>query len=415
MNPPGGVVADIYNLSYGVGYTDYFSFAWSDGYELGATDIENALIYGTTNHRNGLGGLYIKSSGNDFNTNSVSNGTCGKESSWWQTNGIELSCTETINDSVQSLPFMIQVAALGANEVKSSYSTPGSSVWISGFGGEFGYSSDMYQVAGLDLEGPAIMTTDQSGCTNGYVGANGGQQANLFNDGTGGHPENPNCDYTSNFNGTSSAAPTVAGVVALMLEANPSLTWRDIKHILATTADKFDDNRTTTLAGIVQYEWETNAAGYNFHNWYGFGKIDAAGAISMAENYTTNLGTFGTDYIMLSGNTNPLSDFGIVNYSITAPTTPANFVEFIRISVNLDHAAPWSVGFRLTSPQGTQVNIMQPFTNIGSNPGGLWFGIGVNAFYGEDPTGDWILNIIDYSEDGNVGTLKGYALVIYGH
>ena len=217
VNPPGGVVADIYNLSYGVGYTDYFSFAWSDGYELGATDIENALIYGTTNHRNGLGGLYIKSSGNDFNTNSVSNGTCGKESSWWQTNGIELSCTETINDSVQSLPFMIQVAALGANEVKSSYSTPGSSVWISGFGGEFGYSSDMYQVAGLDLEGPAIMTTDQSGCTNGYVGANGGQQANLFNDGTGGHPENPNCDYTSNFNGTSSAAPTVAGVVLSLI------------------------------------------------------------------------------------------------------------------------------------------------------------------------------------------------------
>ena len=415
VNPPGGVVADIYNLSYGVGYTDYFSFAWSDGYELGATDIENALIYGTTNHRNGLGGLYIKSSGNDFNTNSVSNGTCGKESSWWQTNGIELSCTETINDSVQSLPFMIQVAALGANEVKSSYSTPGSSVWISGFGGEFGYSSDMYQVAGLDLEGPAIMTTDQSGCTNGYVGANGGQQANLFNDGTGGHPENPNCDYTSNFNGTSSAAPTVAGVVALMLEANPSLTWRDIKHILATTADKFDDNRTTTLAGIVQYEWETNAAGYNFHNWYGFGKIDAAGAISMAENYTTNLGTFGTDYIMLSGNTNPLSDFGIVNYSITAPTTPANFVEFIRISVNLDHAAPWSVGFRLTSPQGTQVNIMQPFTNIGSNPGNIWFGIGVNAFYGEDPTGDWTLEVIDYSEDGTAGTLKGFAIVVYGH
>ena len=338
-----------------------------------------------------------------------------KNRHWWQTNGIELSCTETINDSVQSLPFMIQVAALGANEVKSSYSTPGSSVWISGFGGEFGYSSDMYQVAGLDLEGPAIMTTDQSGCTNGYVGANGGQQANLFNDGTGGHPENPNCDYTSNFNGTSSAAPTVAGVVALMLEANPSLTWRDIKHILATTADKFDDNRTTTLAGIVQYEWETNAAGYNFHNWYGFGKIDAAGAISMAENYTTNLGTFGTDYIMLSGNTNPLSDFGIVNYSITAPTTPANFVEFIRISVNLDHAAPWSVGFRLTSPQGTQVNIMQPFTNIGSNPGNLWFGIGVNAFYGEDPTGDWTLEVIDYSEDGTAGTLKGFAIVVYGH
>ena len=134
---------------------------------------------------------------------------------------------------------MIQVAALGAAEVKSSYSTPGPSVWISGFGGEYGYSSALFNVAGTKFEGPAIMTTDQSGCTNGYVGANAAQEQNIFNDGTGGYSENSDCNYVSSFNGTSSAAPSVAGVVALMLEANPNLTWRDVKHILATTADKF--------------------------------------------------------------------------------------------------------------------------------------------------------------------------------
>ena len=102
--------------------------------------------------------------------------------------------------------------------------------------------------------------------------------------------------------------------------------------------------------------------------------------------------------------------------SITAPTTPANFVEFIRISVNLDHAAPWSVGFELTSPQGTQVNIMQPFTNIGSNPGGFMVWNRGERFYSEDPTGDWTLEVIDYSEDGTAGTLKkGFAIVVYGH
>jgi len=37
-------------------------------------------------------------------------------------------------------------------------------------------------------------------------------------------------------NGTSSATPVTAGVIALMLEANPALTWRDVKHILASTA-----------------------------------------------------------------------------------------------------------------------------------------------------------------------------------
>ena len=39
-------------------------------------------------------------------------------------------------------------------------------------------------------------------------------------------------DYASRFNGTSAAAPIVSGVVALMLEANPNLTYRDVQHIL---------------------------------------------------------------------------------------------------------------------------------------------------------------------------------------
>ena len=41
-------------------------------------------------------------------------------------------------------------------------------------------------------------------------------------------------------NGTSAAAPNVAGVVALMLEANPRLSSRDVKYILASTAKRVD-------------------------------------------------------------------------------------------------------------------------------------------------------------------------------
>ena len=43
-------------------------------------------------------------------------------------------------------------------------------------------------------------------------------------------------DYTSRFNGTSAAAPIATGVVALMLEANPNLTWRDVQEILVRSA-----------------------------------------------------------------------------------------------------------------------------------------------------------------------------------
>lgn len=45
-----------------------------------------------------------------------------------------------------------------------------------------------------------------------------------------------NTDYTSRMNGTSASAPLVSGVIALMLEANPNLSWRDVQEILVRSA-----------------------------------------------------------------------------------------------------------------------------------------------------------------------------------
>ncbi len=42
--------------------------------------------------------------------------------------------------------------------------------------------------------------------------------------------------YTSRFNGTSAAAPLVSGVIALMLEANPNLSMRDVQEILVRSS-----------------------------------------------------------------------------------------------------------------------------------------------------------------------------------
>ncbi len=46
----------------------------------------------------------------------------------------------------------------------------------------------------------------------------------------------PDTDYTSRFNGTSAAAPIVSGVIALMLQANPNLNYRDVQEILVRSA-----------------------------------------------------------------------------------------------------------------------------------------------------------------------------------
>lgn len=43
---------------------------------------------------------------------------------------------------------------------------------------------------------------------------------------------------TEGHSGTSAAAPIAAGLIVLMLQARPCLTWRDIQYIIAFTAVK---------------------------------------------------------------------------------------------------------------------------------------------------------------------------------
>jgi len=424
INPPGGVTADIYNMSYGIGYgkddndepNELYSLSTSILYSFNR-DKEEAYITGTNSLRDGKGAIYVKSSGNGYETES--DGDCGE--------GKALSCTETSIDRDNQSPYIINVAAMNADGVKSSYSTPGSSVWVSGFGGETGYDSSIYSAdaewtkAQLD---PAIMTVDRSSCSLGYSRGEDGETyagLNRFDIGGYGFSENEtlnsSCNYISTFNGTSAAAPTVSGVIALMLEANSDLTWRDVKHILVTTSDKVDASRTTSLGGISQYSWVTNAAGYNHHNWYGFGRVNAAAAVNAAKTYTANsLGSYVTSdlYQGLSGGTIPDNSGGVVTQEITKPTGSNGIVEFVRVLIKFDHSEPWSVGLRLQSPGGTIINLMQPGTNINNPAGAFYFDIGVSGFYGESMEGTWSLIVNDYNA-GTTGTLDAWGIQVHGN
>ncbi|MBR7551873.1 S8 family serine peptidase, partial [Mycobacterium tuberculosis] len=84
------------------------------------------------------------------------------------------------------------------------------------------------------------------------------------------------CNYTAKMNGTSASAPMVSGVAALVLEANPNLSYRDVKYILATTATRNHPHQpAVTLADgrTLVPGWTGNAAGRAYSNWYGFGVV----------------------------------------------------------------------------------------------------------------------------------------------
>jgi len=346
--------------------------------------------------RQGKGAIFVKSAGNYFNANA--NDVCGTTN---RDGG--LSCRDVNQDSTHNNPNIIVVSALNANGTRASYSTVGSAIWVSAPGGENGSS----EVGGK----PAIMTTDVQGCTKGYVGGHG-DGLNAFNSKSSPHAENANCSYTSTMNGTSSAAPNVSGAIALMLEANPQLTMRDVKHILANTSQQVDPSIKPVLVdGIAYHEWVTNHVGYTYHNYYGFGGIDVTAAVNAAKSYTLNSLADRLTFDWISTGTIDL-DVGFaatVTQTLSVPTSGT--VEYVLVRLTLTHEDPSEVGFRLTSPSGTTTSIWQPYVAAATSVTSKAAYLSASAFYGESMAGDWTLSAYDH-ESGKPMTLHSYEIKI---
>ena len=58
-----------------------------------------------------------------------------------------------------------------------------------------------------------------------------------------------------------------AGIIALALEANRNLTWRDVQHLIVETA------KPKYLNAL---DWKTNGVGKRVSHAFGFGMMDAA-------------------------------------------------------------------------------------------------------------------------------------------
>jgi len=391
---------DIFNYSYGSSECGFTTLVPSS---------HAKLLEGVTTLRSGKGAIYVQSAGNGF---LASNNTI-------------LGCTgyyaNTNIDAELTSPHKIIVGAINALGLKASYSTPGSGIWVSAPGGEDGTTD------------PAMVTTDIQGCSQGLSIRNF-----LFPTAFdfGSHADNLLCNYTNRMNGTSSAAPVVSGVIALMLEANSDLTFRDVKHILAMTADPIDLIASNTLTHpgggaldllthTYDLRWTTNNAGRPFSNFYGFGRVNAEEAVNEALIYSTDLGLYARtidpnsdltyyDSGTLVGVTIPNNDFtGIVN----SMTSFHNYIiEAVQVEFTTDHPKPRELAVHLISPAGITSRLLNINSGVDGNAIATGTLLMTNAFYNENSEGTWSIQLIDGSNtDVTAASLTNWKLIIHGH
>ncbi len=234
--------------------------------------------------------------------------------------------------------------------------------------------------------------------------------------------------YEPDFGGTSGAAPVVSGVIALMRAANPELTWRDVKLILAATARKNDSTNSGWEDGALQYGSSTER--YSFNHEYGFGVVDAGAAVARALTWpdTDTLPAFRE--ITGSSTAAPLliPDLpdGGTSTTITSTLEVDNyveFVEFLEINIDLAHTSMRDLDIDLVSPSGVTSRLARKgqgyvfflfFYIPSSSPIDGNHRFGSARHLGENAAGTWTLRVTDRST-GNSGTLKSWSVTAYGH
>jgi Ca2+-binding RTX toxin-like protein len=277
----------------------------------------------------------------------------------------------------------ITVAAVNQGDVIESFSTPGAAILTAAYGS-------------------GVLTTDRMGSL-GY---------NFATDG----------DYTL-FGGTSAAAPQVSAIVALMLEVNPDLGYRDVQEILAH-ASRNPDSASWKTNGASNF----NLGGHLFNDDMGFGIVDARAAVRLAESWQTQQ-TAHNEVFAASrqGNLNDLLPDLVNNDGINYTFEIASDlkVEHVELGIDIRHERLGDLIIEITSPDGTVSRVLDRPTVTEGRPYGLFgeysdmpthliFDLSSVQFWGESAQGTWTVNVKDVRPEV-VGEVESLSLRLYGN
>jgi len=370
VSPPIGIVDavknlerfDVVNNSWGFTTDATIAFVASRN-NAGFDTFYNELDTQWVNGRGGDGTVFVKAAGNDRTSGGTSN-----------------------QSGLNNHEDVVTVAALNNTGFVAAYSNGGSSVLVSGPAGPF--AGDTW-------------TTDR--LVEGYDGVPG--------DGA----------FTDGFNGTSAASPFVSGVVALILEANPDLGYRDVAQILAYSSSHTGTAVGGTRSGSEQYDWVWNGAdnwnggGLHFSEDYGYGRVNAEAAVRLAESWTltSNRANRQTTFEDDVNGTFAIPDNNPAGLTLNIGETTNISMEAVTVDISMSPSHTWvgDLQIILTSPEGTSVDLWTRNYASQDFPGRFTFGS--QAFRGEESAGNWTIQFIDNAA-GDTGSVDDVDLRTYG-
>lgn len=236
------------------------------------------------------------------------------------------------------------------------------------------------------LAGRAVLTSDRTG-SEGYTAGS----------------------YTG-FGGTSSACPLVAGVVGLMLSANPDLTAREVQQILQSTADKIVD--TEPDPQLNQRYGTYDSSGHSL--WFGYGKVNAYEAVKAAKERALRDRTLHKTLTAANQTAATIPDSDPRGIFSAITLAESGSLQDIKIYIQAEHEFLSDVSFTLLNPQGQSVLIqgrtlgrqtrLQKTYSLVSTPA-------LRRLLNAEVKGRWRLQVIDHVPE-HTGALERWELIV---
>ncbi|XP_071272649.1 furin (paired basic amino acid cleaving enzyme) b isoform X1 [Salvelinus alpinus] len=284
-------------------------------------------------------------------------------------------------------------------------------VWASGNGGREkdscncdGYTNSIYTLS--------ISSTTQYGMVPWYSEACSSTLATTFSSGNPNEKQIVTTDLrqkcTDSHTGTSASAPLAAGIIALALEANMNLTWRDMQHLVV---------RTSHPAHLSTDDWSTNGVGRRVSHSYGYGLLDAGAMVALAQNWTS-VGPQHQCVLTMLSEPRDISSRMLFSKTLDACWGKPEYVsslEHVQARLTLSYNHRGNLAIHLISPLGTRSTLLAPRPKDYSSEGFNDWAFMTTHSWDEDPRGEWTLEIENVSEQGHdYGVLSQFTLILYG-